>query len=552
MNNPIIEREFVGLLRTRRALIVQLSLAAVFALIVLLRWPTDARVELSGAQARQVFHLFGYAMLATLILLVPVFPSTAIVREKNKGTLALLLNSPLGPAAIYFGKLLGLLGFVCLLLVLSFPAAVACYAMGGISLLEDIGSLYAMLALVSLQYATLGLWISSYAKSTDSALRVTYGVALAISVITVVPHLFFQGQEGNLADYAEMMRCVSPFPALMEVMGHSDLSSQGLITAGGVAARFTAIAIVSIFFFIIATISRLDHSIFDRPKDSGQVTDERGAGQRTVRRVVFLVDPQRRKQGIGPLTNPVMIKEFRTRRFGRSHWMLRLVAFCALTSLGLTYVTVTGTMAWGIDTIGGIMVILQSALIVLLTPSLAAGLISAERESGGWQLLQATPLTAGTIVRGKLMSVCWTVLLLLCATLPGYLVIVYIQPAMTHQILQVLACLLWTAAFAILLSASVSSLFDKTAPATTTSYAIIIGLCIGTLLFWLGRGNPFGRPTVEAALLLNPVAAALNVIEAPGFAEYELVPGNWWFMGCVSAICIAVLFARTWQLTRPR
>ena len=31
--------------------------------------------------------------------------------------------------------------------------------------------------------------------------------------------------------------------------------------------------------------------------------------------------------------NPVMVKEFRSRRFGRSHWTLRLIAFGAILSL---------------------------------------------------------------------------------------------------------------------------------------------------------------------------------------------------------------------------
>ena len=35
--------------------------------------------------------------------------------KKNQGTLALLLNTPLGPWRIYLGKLLGALGVLCLL-----------------------------------------------------------------------------------------------------------------------------------------------------------------------------------------------------------------------------------------------------------------------------------------------------------------------------------------------------------------------------------------------------------------------------------------------------
>jgi ABC-type transport system involved in multi-copper enzyme maturation permease subunit len=105
VKNPIAQRELIGTLRTRKALGLQAGVAVVFALLVVARWPTDAQVELSCAQSQEVFRLFGYGLLATLILLVPVFPAATLVREKNQGTLALLLNSPMRPWEIYLGKL---------------------------------------------------------------------------------------------------------------------------------------------------------------------------------------------------------------------------------------------------------------------------------------------------------------------------------------------------------------------------------------------------------------------------------------------------------------
>jgi ABC-type transport system involved in multi-copper enzyme maturation permease subunit len=246
-----------------------------------------------------------------------------------------------------------------------------------------------------------------------------------------------------------------------------------------------------------------------------------------------------------------MVKEFRCRRFGRVHWLLRLVAICALASLGLTYLTTAGTLDWGVETIGSILVILQVALIILITPSLAAVLISGERESGGWQLLQMTPLSPGAILRGKLMSVVWTLALVLLATLPGYVVMIYIEPAMANQVRRVLLCLLLTAVFALAVSAGLGSLFRRTAPATMTAYAALLAICAGTMLVWAGRDAPFGHATVENVLKLNPVAAALSVIDAPGFQGYELIPANWWALGIVSAAMLVLLAVRTWRLVEP-
>lgn len=553
MNNPIIQRELVGMLCTRKALLMQAVPACLFTLLVALRWPTDARVDLSGAQAQEVFALFGYGLLATLILLVPAFPATTIVREKNRGTLALLLNSPLSPWAIYFGKLTGVLGFVLLPLIMSIPAAAACYAMGGLSLWDQVLALYGILAVLILQYTALSLYVSSSSNTPDAALRVTYGAILGLSVLTLGPYQFLQGKDwGAIVTVAMWLQSLSPISAVMEILGHGDASSHGLISVPGNPFRFVILALASSTAFMLATIARLQPLVFDRPRPQGIITDDRSTGQRLIRRLIFLVDPQRRKSSIGRFTNPVMVKEFRCRRFGSSQWMLRLVAVCAMASLGLTYTSTAGTLDWGVETIGGIMVILQVSLIVLITPSLAAGLISGERESGGWALLQMTPLSSWQIVIGKLLSVVWTLALILVATLPGYVVMIYIKPSLSQQISYVLFSLGLTALFALLLSAAVSSLFKRTAPATVTAYTLLLIICSGPMLFWLGRDTTFGHGTVETMLTLDPLAAALTVMDAPGFAQYHVVPLSWWLTGGASLVCLGVLCAQTWRLTRPQ
>ena len=98
--NPLIQREFLGILRTKQAFAALLVLTAAFSLLVLIRWPSDGRVDLSGSQSQQVFRVFCFGLLAGVLLLVPAFPAVSIVREKRKGTLALLINSPLKPWSI--------------------------------------------------------------------------------------------------------------------------------------------------------------------------------------------------------------------------------------------------------------------------------------------------------------------------------------------------------------------------------------------------------------------------------------------------------------------
>ena len=552
MANPLVQRELITALRQKRMLLLQCGMAAAFALLIIVRWPTDPRMASSGTRSQEVFRLFGYGLLSVLLLLLPVFPATSIVRERNSGTLALLLNTPLGAWRIFWGKLLGVLGLAGLMLVLSLPAASACYALGGISLSRHLLAVYLLLALVALQLAALGLLVSTYATTTDAAVRWAYGLVLLSSVLSLGPHQFLQGTESMLVDLADWMRCASPFASLMSLTGSGDVGAVGLISASNVPGRFVVVSLVLTAIYSAWAVSRLNHTIFDQARDQGTISDDQSFGTQLARRLVFLVDPQRRSRAIGPFINPVMVKEFRCRRFGRLHWLLRLIAICAVMSLGLTYATVTGTVDWGVDTIGGIMVLMQVALLVLITPSLASGLISTERESGGWPLLQMTSMSVLRILWGKLLSVLLTLLLVLCATLPGYLVMVYIEPGLKLQVERVVICLAATAGFAMLLSAAIGSLFRRTAPATAASYAALLAVCGAPLLVWLGRDAPFGHDTVERALLINPVAAALSVIRLSGFRDYQLIPGNWWFLGIGSVVCLLVLVIQTRRISRPQ
>jgi ABC-type transport system involved in multi-copper enzyme maturation permease subunit len=550
MNNPVIGREFFGILRTRKALAMLIALTAAFSLIVLLRWPSEGRVDLSGARSQQVFRIFAYTLLAGVVFAIPAFPAVSFVQERNRGTLALLLNSPLQSSSIYFGKLGGVLLFAALLMLTSLPAAAACFAMGGVDLMQQVGMLYAVLLAAALQYSTLALLVSTYVQSTDAAVRMVYALVFGLSVLAVGPHYLLQGQPGLLPLAADWARSASPLPVIMQIVGHGDVGSLAT-QANSTTLQYFLLAAISSFTFAAGTVSRLNYKLFDRARSQGKITDDRQFTTRVARRLFFLVDPQRRKPGIPFYANPVMVKEFRTRKFGRIHWLLRLVAGCAVLSLLLTYFAASNVGPWGVDTIGGFMVLLQIVLVVVITPSLASGLISSERESGGWELLRMTPLSAFKILRGKMFSVIWTVALILLATLPGYLVMIYIQPTMWLQVYLVLICLVLAAIYTVFVGAAVGSFFQKTATATTTCYAFLIVLFLGPLLIWMGRDAPFSHSLVENAMAINPMGAALSIIEAPGFESYELVPLAWWVSGAIAFAAAICLVAQVFRLVRP-
>ena len=329
------------------------------------------------------------------------------------------------------------------------------------------------------------------------------------------------------------------------------METVGLSTQENLFAAYLWSAAIFVVVGSIVCISRLNYSLLDRSRSQGVITDDRTAAARSVRRVFFLIDPQRRKAGIPGFLNPVLAKEFRSRQFGRLHWLLRLIAGCAVMSLLLTLATTMGTVDWGVERIGGIIIVAQVALIVVLTPGMAGGMIAGEMESGGWNLLRVTPLSASKILRGKLMSVMLTLMLVLCASLPGYAIMMAIKPDLQQQVIQVLVCLVLSAVLSLLLSATVSSFFKTTAAATTVSYGLLITLFAGTLIVWANMNAPFGHYFVEQVLSLNPMAGALNAIRAEGFESFNLVPRTWWISGSACVVLLVVLQLRIRHLCQP-
>ncbi len=553
MANPIIARELIQQLRQPRGWLIQLLFAGSLAALVIFVWPDNATVNLGGRQAQQLLAVFAYGLLTGLMLLAPAFPAMAIVRERQQGTLRLLLTSPLTPTAILIGKLSGALGFIFILLVLSLPAAAACFAMGGVSV-HQLAVMYAVLALAAAQYATLGLLVSSIAKSTDAALRTTYGLILLLAIIVVGPYYMLQGHGlGPIIDSTiQHLASLSPLPAVMNIVGHQEVATRGLVAEFDPVSRYAFWAIASIVLCAIVTLTKLQPHSMDRPRDKGYITEDQTKGVRVFRRVMFLIDPNRRTGSIANYENPVMMKEFRTRTFGRAHWMVRLIGTCVVVSLLLMLLSTLGTMFISPDYMGGVLVIFQMGLIVLVTPALSSALISGELEGGGWTLLQVTPLSARSIIVGKLLSVGWTLLLILLATLPGYAILLMIDYGKADRVYNVLISLCLTSLFALMLGAACSSVCRRTAAATTAAYVILLGLCVVTLLPWLAEGSLLTHQLVEQILQFNPLAATLAAIKMPGMTDYHLLPGNWIFIGSATAVCAAVLWFRTWQLTKPQ
>ncbi|MFO1065535.1 MAG: ABC transporter permease subunit [Pirellulales bacterium] len=292
MNTAVFRRELLDRLRAVRTVMSILAFAVLACLLVYMRWPSDSRLEIVSGDSKPdivnrdsmpdmlsrgsmlVFAPLAYGLAAAVMLLVPAFPATALVKERRRGTLTLLLNSPMSPLEIYGGKLAANFLLALILISTCLPALAACYAMGGLTIIDHIVPLLIVLAAMSLQYSTVGLLISVRSSTSDSSLRWTYAAVLMLTLLTLAPAAIIGNIDSWKGTAARWMTTLSPAGSLRELTGTVAASADlGLV---GSWKGYVLSACLSSLVFAVITLVYPDPYRADRSKPKGRLTHERG------------------------------------------------------------------------------------------------------------------------------------------------------------------------------------------------------------------------------------------------------------------------------------
>lgn len=120
-----------------------------------------------------------------LLLLTPLLTMRLFSEERRLGTLDLLLSAPVGAPTIVFGKFLGVLVF--LLVVIAMVALMPLTLITGAAL--DVGKLIAGalgLTLLAASFAAAGLYVSTLTTQPAVAAAATFGLLLAFWIVDTV------------------------------------------------------------------------------------------------------------------------------------------------------------------------------------------------------------------------------------------------------------------------------------------------------------------------------------------------------------------------------
>jgi len=546
--NPIIAKELVNVLRSRRAMLLAIVFVVVLSSLALFMWP-KAGVNPSGVLYSRLFlAIVLAAQLVMLALFTPPFAATAITVERESNTWELLYYSLLRSDQILVGKLVGAVAFLLLLVVLSLPVGAVCFLLGGVSLREMLLS-YLMLLMAGVTFGLIGLTCSAWLHSSFAALIITYISLMVLCGGVHMPMLLLPAwREGQPAMHA--IRCLSPFTALVAITRDA-YRSMGPGASAGAVARYFALSGGLCVLMVIATLVRIARRPAPRITGRTSVVDETAPkAVRVFRRIFFLIDERRRRRSIGLWINPIFVLDIRTRVAGLAN-LLRACFACLIFAL-LLVILVSGT--WGAtrpDVIRLIALAFQIGLISLLGPSLTIGAVAAEVEGRTWDQLRMTPLGAWTIFSGKFAAAAALSMMLVVASAPVFLAVLYI-PSVVE--LRFLLAMFMVTVVMIAFTLSAGFFFSvhcaTTARAAAWAYGAVAMATVGTLVGLVLRER-LSEAAAKVILAFNPVVTVVGAVSDRWFAEFGRWQNNFIALGIVSLAFMVGTLYRMYSMTGP-
>ncbi|MHC4872169.1 MAG: ABC transporter permease [Planctomycetota bacterium] len=591
MENPLLAREFITSLRTRKAVAFGIVYLLAMSALVMLMWPKGGAYSLAARSSHELFTMLAMGQLIFVVLIAPAFTAVSITSEKENETYELLYHTMLSPLQIIFGKLAAGLGFSFIILLASLPMMGACYILGGISIL-DVAMVYAVLISSIIFFGLLGMSFSCSAKSSYNAIIISYLAIVLISGITWVPSIILGTWAREFAAI-HMVRAVSPFAAMLSIVNPDYFRSEHtgellpIVKMADSYIPFVIFSAAGSLVLVVKIIIAVSRPPDPRKRKDQEVIDEKmELLKRKVKFPFYLFDPQRRKKMIGPILNIIAVKEMRTKAFGRVSWVMRAMYFSVIISLLLSFLPLYQIVKGAVEvsTIILVCISLPFGLILLVSPVLTSSSISSEIESGVFEALRMTKVSAFSVVIGKLEVAWFFILLLASSTFPTFLMLAYLSSPIGEMekisnavkalrlegvsafydtiitvnvevltgILHAFAVALTGILFTTVVGIFCSSFFKKSSVATSVSYGVVLALGFGTMIPYFLSGN-IPVSIVEFFLTLNPFAAAGKAASKDVFVYFssDLWINHIKYVGGFSLALLFLSVCKVWFMMKP-
>ena len=186
-----------------------------------------------------------------------------------------------------------------------------------------------------------------------------------------------------------------------------------------------------------------------------------------------------------------------------------------------------------------VMALWAVVLTALIVPGATSGSIARERETRTLPLVVGTPISALSVVLGKLLAAASYIVLVIAAGIPLFTLVVMFGGIPGKELASVAAIVLVTAFAFSALGVFISSISRNGLLASLISYTIVLLVTLGSYAVYLAASPLSKAVTMKYALYFSPLAAImsamtqsnsqLNSIVSQFFREPGTrVAGEWW------------------------
>lgn len=397
---PILAREAVTAPRRVRHYVARGTYVGALLVLMCTAWLVvtgSQEISTLGDLAR--FGTFLFQMLVPLQLILALFVSalvaaSSVSREKDRGTLVLLLTTDLSNHELVLGKLAASMLTVVVLLFAAFPLFVMLILLGGIELRQIWGMFFVTLT-AAFAAGSLGATIALWRDKTFQTLALTV-IALTTwlggweAAVYLAPDVEVVGQD--LASWAAVF---SPWQALhiatRPMLGDGDSWWSFVVPLQG----YLTFAIGFIVAINALATWRIRSWNPSRALRAGTGPDDGdGEDAKPTRLATAQIAPSR------PVWhNPVAWREIKTRAYGRRILLIRL-AYVVLFGLAATAILSVDQLSQGEGTWTLLPILFVLSLVLINAQAVTS--LANERDGRTLDLLLATELTPKQIIFGKL------------------------------------------------------------------------------------------------------------------------------------------------------
>ncbi|HIA26932.1 MAG TPA: hypothetical protein EYN79_02245 [Planctomycetes bacterium] len=182
---PLTQKELFAQVRRPRWFWTQIGYLLVLAVTMAITILSLADRDFVDRVPQVVPAIFMTFQCGLILLIFPLLGAISITSEKSQKAFDLLLISDLTPTELVLGKVSALAGISLYFLLTTMPLLGTTILFGGISLAAILFD-YLLLFLLSLLVSALGVFCSSFSRSTVQALLVTYLLTIPWGLSLVV------------------------------------------------------------------------------------------------------------------------------------------------------------------------------------------------------------------------------------------------------------------------------------------------------------------------------------------------------------------------------